>query len=1755
MVRLSRISSDSLRLFCFAFCVAALFSPAVSLAGPPRGVAGDLWADKILGQFDFSQIHDNEVDAKNLNSPTSSYVDILHNILYLWDAGNNRLLAVQNLNKASTGQGADLVLGQPDFVHAGCNRDSGWQTFDWRTSPNGFYSPPILPSAACLCSQFYMSQSPGENSSQANMASDAQGNLYVPDYYNNRVLRYNYPITTEEPASYVWGQLDSTGTPRFDFQAYNNNGANAAGGPTSLNLGFFNNPYSDEPASAAAAGVAIDAWGNLWVTDTMNNRVLRFPNTSYPAAGVPSTTADVVLGQANFTSDVPNNNVSSLTTINTPKAVRVDVSGNVYVCEQTTYGRISFFTPTGYTGAGMPIYALTSPSYEYSASSSSQPDGIEIDPTLNTSTQVGFWVIDHDPYNNSLAYHYEVTWPTFSITTLQTLHVPEAFYAGGVGPTGDLYLASYRGMSLEHYPAGSSSPDSLQVFEAPTGSAGTANRIGDSGLYGVSNVVLASAPGSGVTQLIGPGGIGIHFWNLPANGPAGFTNGQVEDGYAGTSQPYVFTSTGGYADQLAVDSSNQYIWCLDAFQYPWGPMRVDAFSLPLPPPTSPEVNPAYRLPSFLPVLGGFAPVSWTRLTGVASDGAGNLWITDEISSRVMRVRDPMGKAGVGPIVDVILGQPNSTGSNCNGNGQWNGNGTVPPGACTLIGGGGSAATGESSNTFFTPSWLQFDHHGDLFVSDHYLENVGNYRLLRFDAKSLPVGNAACSFAIPADGVYGTGGSFTVPGSSPYNNAYWECAFNSDDSVMVAGTDSQWSGGYPPVIIQNPRNGIMPAGTPDIPGLGDNLAGHLNDYAPQSYGVAFDAQDNLYTINGNRGAILVYYKPFTTYTPTPTPTITQTPAPTVTGTLSPSLTPTVSSTFTPTPTPTPACGGCLSPQVTYGSGTPGSGNGQLNGNCQLALGTTNGTECVYIADINNSRVDQFYAASGAFMASFNGVDAVRNPNGLSSPYGVALSGDGRYLFAASTNGGEVVKMDLNNNGAVSAVIATSQPLYLTVDTAGNGDLYVGNGTVITRYHEQTPNQYVTVGYLGTAGSQGSGSSQFFGCLGVWVQNAGSTVYVADSRNDRIMEWTSSNGGASYSYAATVYAGNLSPEQLAPDPSNPNRVYMATTYNGYAILDMSTSPIWSVVYLCDPEGQSYVTGIGVDTASVYFSLNYLAKGDSFPKPYTYCLTPIPVSTVTATPTATGPTATPTPSPTSLAVLSCGSSGQWAVSEPSGLALDPSGNIYLVDDSTNLIDVYYPNGTLDTHIGAGRLTAPSAVAVDGNGVVYVTDETSSVYTSGSAQYQVDVFNSLAGTNPGAFSTSWGTAASGTGLSVAPVGIAVNSAGTSVYVADQNLNQIEVYNGIGTLLNHWGSSGGDGNGTFGYPVGAALDASGNVYVADWYTNLVQVFSPQGTWLRQWDVTAGTGLLAAQFISVYQNCLVYVTDGFGEVGVFDTNGNALGTVVQGGGGEFIDTEGVAVASAGNWYVADLGGEFVSDFNPCPVTQCPAVDPTPTPTQAPSPSATPTPTATATPTLTPTLTSTPSPTLTPTNTPTPSATLTASATASQTPTESLTLTGTPTTTPTPTPTNTSTPTVTASNTPTATPTVTSTQTPTFTLTPSFTWIPTITLTPTIPWTATSTPASANVVIGLPYPNPVWDSGPVSFNVQGPPGTVFTCDVFTTAFRKIAGSTQMVSGYDTLHWDLKDMDGAPVADGLYYLRVKAVAGGSTTVKILKVLVFR
>jgi sugar lactone lactonase YvrE len=119
-------------------------------------------------------------------------------------------------------------------------------------------------------------------------------------------LSRNVWASPEITGTLIWGQPDSTSN------AVNNGGISA---------NSLNNPYA----------IAADSAGNLFVADSLNNRVLFYP------AG--TTRATRVIGQKNFTS---NTSGTGSTGFNFPVGLAVDSMGGLYVSDRNN-NRVLYF--------------------------------------------------------------------------------------------------------------------------------------------------------------------------------------------------------------------------------------------------------------------------------------------------------------------------------------------------------------------------------------------------------------------------------------------------------------------------------------------------------------------------------------------------------------------------------------------------------------------------------------------------------------------------------------------------------------------------------------------------------------------------------------------------------------------------------------------------------------------------------------------------------------------------------------------------------------------------------------------------------------------------------------------------------------------------------------------------------------------------------------------------------------------------------------------------------------------------------------------------------------------------------------------------------------------------------------------------------------------------------------------------------------------------------------------------------------------
>jgi tripartite motif-containing protein 71 len=172
----------------------------------------------------------------------------------------------------------------------------------------------------------------------------------------------------------------------------------------------------------------------------------------------------------------------------------------------------------------------------------------------------------------------------------------------------------------------------------------------------------------------------------------------------------------------------------------------------------------------------------------------------------------------------------------------------------------------------------------------------------------------------------------------------------------------------------------------------------------------------------------------------------------------------------------------------------------------------------------------------------------------------------------------------------------------------------------------------------------------------------------------------------------------------------------------------------------------------------------------------------------------------------------SGDGQFSNPSGIAIDSSGNVYVADSNNDRVQKFDNNGKLIKKWGSGDRQSiyPSGIAIDSSGKVYVTDD----YIG-----RVQKFDSN-----GFFIKKWGSSGSGDGQFSNPHGIAIDSSG-NVYVADSGNKRIQKFNSDGNIIITWGIAG-KVSGQFLNPINIAADSFGHLYVVDEGNNRIEVFA-----------------------------------------------------------------------------------------------------------------------------------------------------------------------------------------------------------------------------------------------------------------------------------------------------------------------------------------
>ena len=667
---------------------------------------------------------------------------------------------------------------------------------------------------------------------------------------------------------------------------------------------------------------------------------------------------------------------------------------------------------------------------------------------------------------------------------------------------------------------------------------------------------------------------------------------------------------------------------------------------------------------------------------------------------------------------------------------------------------------------------------------------------------------------------------------------------------------------------------------------------------------------------------------------------------------------------------------------------GSSTGQLNevptatiGGSKTRLTNPNGIALdssgkIYVAD-NAGMVIVFPTLSTTGNINETPAATITGANtGLITPYGIALDSSGKiyvaddgatsvFIYSAGSTGNAIPIATISGNDT-----GLIDPLGIALDSSGN--IYVADTTAASVFVYPP---------LGSAG---------------WVTGPPETYSVAPTasisgNNTRL----SGPNGITLDSSGNIYVADDGVSNFTGFPTSVF-VYPPLGNSTGLLNEIPSAAVGSTV----TTGLHTPYGIALDSSGNFYVAD---DGDSTASP------PISAS-LSVYPAGSNGNSAPT------ATISGTNTG---LSHPYGVALDSSGNIYVVDHGAASVFVYSAGSSGDaapiaTISGSNTgLIHPYGIALDSSGKIYVTDDGVS---NNPAAFPPSLFvysalgNSTGQINESAIATISGGS---TGF-VSPVGIALDSSG-KIYVTDYGAtnSSVYVYPALGSstgLLNESPAATISGSNTsLNVPFGIALDSNGKIYVADYGLASVYVYPSL--------VTSGLGML-----------------------------NEVPTAT---------ISGPQTELGAPWFIAIL----------------PAAGPTATATRT----ATPTRSATATPTATPTSTqtSTATATATSTATATPTATATATSTTSSTPTATATATATPTTTatstatPTPTATSTqtstatSTATLTATATPTATATATSTTSSTQTATATATATPTTTASATSTSTATPTPTATS----------------------------------------------------------------------------------------------
>ncbi len=672
-------------------------------------------ASFVIGQTDFVT-NTAGTDEDDFDGAYDIALDPITGKLFVSEIFNHRVLRYPSCDDFLFGNNPEAVLGQPDFTTNGIgvasdrlgmvagifvdNQGVLW-VCDWGNNrvlrfddagnkPTGSSADGVLGQSDFSTSFFATSRN--GFGGPVDVVVDDSGRLYVADRSNGRVLR-------------------------FDDAASKPNGANADAVLGSSNYTSYVSTVSQSNLSLTG-GIALIC-NSLFVTDESENRILRWDNPETLANGAP---ANGVLGQSDFTSSASGTSINSM---DEPRFLTSDSHNNLYLSDSRN-NRVTIFNeakakPDGGDAdvvVGQPDFVTNSSGL--SANAFNTPRGLMLVENLYQN-----YLVVGDALNNRFMVFGQDEIITDELTPISgNLDGQDASGSGALSfslltqpQNGTVVITNSATGDFTFTPAGSCpfDEDYVESFTYEVSNANGCTKSGGMVVFVADAAECNEIPNNGIDD---DGDCNTDCEDMEfGTRKFEYTNGM--DAQFVVGQNSFFTNTSGASatklnnpNDIAMDPVTKKVFVCDT-----GNHRVLRYA------SMDDFNagsPAEAVVGQTNLTSNSPGFSFTKLRfpiGITVDKEGVLWIADWGNNRVVRF-DDAGNIGNNAFADGLLGQTNYA------------NGTP----------------GLSATRMNQPVDLVVDEYGNLYVAED-----ANGRVLRFDNASAKADGA------PADAVFGEDG--------------------------------------------------------------------------------------------------------------------------------------------------------------------------------------------------------------------------------------------------------------------------------------------------------------------------------------------------------------------------------------------------------------------------------------------------------------------------------------------------------------------------------------------------------------------------------------------------------------------------------------------------------------------------------------------------------------------------------------------------------------------------------------------------------------------------------------------------------------------------------------------------------------------------------------------------------------------------------------------------------------------------------------